>query len=180
MKFSDYQIAAMRTCSAKCRGNFSYSGHAIAGEAGEFTDLVKKFLYHETLTYDEFKAKAVLELGDVLWGLAQAADALGVDLGDVAASNIAKLRLRYPEKFTVADARARVDVYHTVDGECHVCNSTCQLGVSEFKGNSSSTLNASSRRVAQKPTPYADRSKDSTLNKDAVTDPCISCPNHRA
>lgn len=109
MKFLEYQAAAMRTASPRDRGNTVYSALAIAGEAGEFVDLVKKRFYHLSIPLDKFEADAVLELGDILWGLAHAADALGVTLDDIAASNIAKLKARYPDGFTVDGAKHLTD-----------------------------------------------------------------------
>ena len=40
------------------------------------------------------------ELGDVLWYCAETASALGLQLDDVAANNIHKLEMRYPEGFS--------------------------------------------------------------------------------
>jgi len=39
------------------------------------------------------------ELGDILWGVAFAAEVLGVSLSTVAEANIAKLKKRYPDGF---------------------------------------------------------------------------------
>ena len=40
------------------------------------------------------------ELGDVLWYLAEAATACGLDLSQIAADNVNKLRQRYPDGFS--------------------------------------------------------------------------------
>ena len=40
------------------------------------------------------------ELGDVLWYVAEAASACGLELGHIAHQNVAKLRSRYPEGFS--------------------------------------------------------------------------------
>ena len=68
----------------------------LNGEAGEVIDLVKKHLFHN---HELDKDKLKLELGDVLWYLAEAAEALGISLEDIAISNIDKLKRRYPEGF---------------------------------------------------------------------------------
>jgi NTP pyrophosphatase (non-canonical NTP hydrolase) len=71
----------------------------LAGEAGETADLIKKNLYHEhPIDLDKLKK----ELGDTLWYVAMVADSYGICLDDVAESNIAKLKARYGDKFTVA------------------------------------------------------------------------------
>lgn len=70
----------------------------LTGEAGEFADLIKKVAYHG---HALDKVKAAKELGDVLWYLALAANRLGFGLDAIGAMNIAKLRERYPEGFTV-------------------------------------------------------------------------------
>lgn len=47
------------------------------------------------------------EAGDVLWYLAEIADALGITLEDIARRNIAKLRNRYPDGFDPERSRNR-------------------------------------------------------------------------
>lgn len=80
----------------------------LAGESGELVDSVKKAIFHGR---DLDRSHAIKELGDVLWYVAQAADALGVDLEEVAIVNLVKLRLRYPvsEGFTHEGSRLRRD-----------------------------------------------------------------------
>jgi len=73
----------------------------LTGEAGEFAELIKKWLYHDK-PLD--KAAAVAELGDVLWYLSLAADALGVTLEHVMVANIDKLQRRYPHGFDTSRA----------------------------------------------------------------------------
>ena len=74
--------------------------HAALGlcsEAGELSDSLKKTLYYgQDLDVENLKE----ELGDCLWYIALACNALGFDMGDVMAENIAKLMQRYPEKFS--------------------------------------------------------------------------------
>ncbi len=50
-----------------------------------------------------------LEIGDVLWGLAELCDVYGWQLEDIAKANIQKLRTRYPHEFSVEDCEKRVD-----------------------------------------------------------------------
>lgn len=68
----------------------------LAGEAGEFADLVKKWRHHGHQLDSE---KMEEELGDVLWYVAEACDALFLEMGMVARKNIMKLAERYPEGF---------------------------------------------------------------------------------
>lgn len=80
--------------------------HGLAGEAGEVCDLLKKTHGHGK-AYDADKLKK--ELGDVLWYVANLADAHGFKLSEVAEANVAKLRARYPGGFSVAAAEAKAD-----------------------------------------------------------------------
>lgn len=95
MTFEEYQTKAMSTATENVRYNLAYSMGGVAGEAGEYADLVKKMLFHGKLTTKEFADKALLELGDVLWGLAQASEACGFTLEEVAEANVVKLAARY-------------------------------------------------------------------------------------
>lgn len=79
----------------------------LAGEAGEVADMVKKGILHQ---HGLFYAKMVKELGDVLWYVAALCTNMDLDMGDVMAANIAKLRERYPDGFKSEDSVARVDV----------------------------------------------------------------------
>ncbi len=71
----------------------------LTGEAGECSELIKKHVFHDRLLDREDLRS---ELGDVLWYLAMLADACGLRLSDIAASNVDKLRDRYPEGFANA------------------------------------------------------------------------------
>jgi NTP pyrophosphatase (non-canonical NTP hydrolase) len=78
----------------------------LAGEAGEVADLLKKVHGHgKPLDREQVKK----ELGDVLWYVANLADAHGFTLSEVAVTNVTKLRARYPRGFTVAAAAAKAD-----------------------------------------------------------------------
>lgn len=69
----------------------------LCGEAGEVTELVKKFLFHgHGLDQGKFRK----ELGDVLYYLARLAAYKGLKLSDVAAENTRKLQERYPDGFS--------------------------------------------------------------------------------
>ena len=99
MTLDDYQRDAMRTAGAALRAEdgLVLSALGLNGEAGEYSELVKKNVYHgHPLDID----KAAKELGDVLWYIARAAEAIGVPLSEIAARNIEKLRARYPDGFS--------------------------------------------------------------------------------
>jgi NTP pyrophosphatase (non-canonical NTP hydrolase) len=81
-------------------------GLGLAGEAGEVADLLKKTHGHGK-PYDA--DKMLKELGDVLWYLANLADAHGFTLSQVAQTNVDKLRARHPNGFTVESAAAKAD-----------------------------------------------------------------------
>lgn len=103
-----YQSDARRTLNLETSDQYKYAnlGMGLAGEAGEVCDYLKKVVFHG---HDLDKDKLCDELGDVLWYLANLADALGVPLADVANNNIAKLKKRYPEGFDSNRSIHRVD-----------------------------------------------------------------------
>lgn len=98
MLANDYQKAAMRTQNPEVRGEKLLLNGVLglAGETGEFADMVKKHLFQGHPLDQE---KLVLELGDICYYVAIAATALGVDLGIVMRLNNKKLADRYPNGF---------------------------------------------------------------------------------
>lgn len=103
---NDYTLAALRTLDI----NLTTGQRLMEGligmnsEAGEALDFWKKaeFQGHRL---DE-KAIA-LELGDVLWYLVEAADALGYSLEEIMKMNIEKLKKRYPNGFDPEKSKNR-------------------------------------------------------------------------
>jgi NTP pyrophosphatase (non-canonical NTP hydrolase) len=80
------------------------SGLGLAGEAGEFADVIKKILYHGMDLNEEVHDRLVKELGDVMWYVTFAADTLQVDLQEIIDRNVEKLSARYPSgKFSHKD-----------------------------------------------------------------------------
>lgn len=78
--------------------------HAFIGigtESGELQDALKKHIWYgkplDVVNVEE-------ELGDVMWYWAVACDAIGANPTEILERNIAKLRKRYPEKFTAEQA----------------------------------------------------------------------------
>jgi len=81
--------------------------HAAMGlctESGEFMDMMKKHILYGKLL-DDVNLKE--ELGDLEWYVALAIDELKTSFGIIFETNIAKLRARYPNKFTEHDAIVR-------------------------------------------------------------------------
>lgn len=108
MNANGYQALAARTeCDQyAARGRFSYSietvrlNHAVlglAGEVGELACAIEKWV-HYGQSLDETNVKE--ELGDILWYVALACNALGIPMLGVMEANIAKLKNRYPEKYS--------------------------------------------------------------------------------
>ena len=97
MTLNNYQTAAMRTAKKQdARSELLEAVLGIVGEGGELADIYKKVRFQG---HTDDTEHAVKELGDVLWYIAEAADALGVTLQDVAERNIEKLQKRYPNGF---------------------------------------------------------------------------------
>lgn len=77
------------------------AARGMAGDVGEVNTCVQRCLeYGKPLDLVNLKE----ELGDVLWRIVQACDAVGFTLEEVMRANIAKLSKRYPDKYT--DERA--------------------------------------------------------------------------
>lgn len=93
---TEYQLAAMRTSNTRGVGKLINGVMGLCGESGEVMDLVKKHLYQGHELDGE---RLVEELGDVMWYIAEVANYLGMDLGEVAYRNIEKLKRRYPDGF---------------------------------------------------------------------------------
>ena len=78
----------------------------LAGESGEFCDVVKKWIFHEAPGDVEHLKR---ELGDVLWYVACICDSLGWSMDEVMEKNIDKLIKRYPEGFSVTRSSHRAE-----------------------------------------------------------------------
>lgn len=83
--------------------------HAIVGIATESGELLEALLQSVSRSNpNEFdEVNFVEELGDVLWYVAIGLGAIGVSFDEVQRRNIAKLRHRFPQKFTEYDANNR-------------------------------------------------------------------------
>lgn len=79
----------------------------LAGEAGEFVDIMKKIHGHGHEFDEATKQKAAKELGDVLWYLSVLAASIGFDLSQIATMNITKLKERYKKGFSIEESKKR-------------------------------------------------------------------------
>lgn len=103
-----YQRLAANTKSDKfypgIHPDIIHAALGIATEAGEFLDPIKKSMFYgkpvDLVNMDE-------EIGDILWYIAIYCNARNIRMSDVMDTNIRKLSLRYPEKFTEKAAMER-------------------------------------------------------------------------
>ena len=69
----------------------------ISAEGGEFMEIVKKMMFQGKPASEDNLEHLKIELGDVLWYVAQACMALDISFEEVADMNIDKLSKRYPD-----------------------------------------------------------------------------------
>ena len=73
------------------------AGVGINAEGGEFLEIIKKMIFQGKPWDEANKEHLVIELGDLMWYVAQACMALEVKFEDVIARNVKKLEKRYPD-----------------------------------------------------------------------------------
>ncbi len=95
MELSEYQRLARRTAKYPRDAWLAYPALGLAGEAGEVAEHAKKTIRDDGgEVSDERRAAMSKELGDVLWYVAQLATELGLELDEIAQSNLDKLLSR--------------------------------------------------------------------------------------
>ena len=96
MDLNAYQQGARRTARYPDAGaNPIYPTLGLCGEAGEVADKVKKVLRDQGGVFSpEVREALKLELGDVLWYVAQLASELEFELSEIAEANLSKLASR--------------------------------------------------------------------------------------
>lgn len=106
MELNEYQEVSKRTIpKGDKHKNIANYAMGLSGEAGETTDLIKKYLFHgHHLEIDKVRK----ELGDVMHYVAGLCTMLNVSLEDVAQQNISKLKSRYPDGFSEEASKNRV------------------------------------------------------------------------
>lgn len=93
--FNEYQELITQFAKYPEKGQMSqlalaYCALGLTGEAGEYSEKVKKWIRDGAFE----PAEAAKELGDVLWYLARSAHELGYPLSHIAQMNIEKLTSR--------------------------------------------------------------------------------------
>lgn len=72
------------------------AGVGMNAEAGEFLEIIKKMVFQGKPWNQDNKEHLIIELGDVMWYIAQSCIALEVSLDEVVSRNVDKLMKRYP------------------------------------------------------------------------------------
>jgi len=72
------------------------AGVGINAEGGEFLEIIKKMVFQGKPWNEDNRDHLIIELGDLLWYVAQATMALNVSFDEVIETNIKKLEKRYP------------------------------------------------------------------------------------
>jgi len=73
------------------------AGVGINAESGEFLEIVKKMIFQGKPWNEDNREHLIIELGDVMWYIAQACIALNISMDEVIHQNVTKLLKRYPE-----------------------------------------------------------------------------------
>jgi NTP pyrophosphatase (non-canonical NTP hydrolase) len=95
MDLSEYQRLSRRTAEYPRQAWLTYPALGLAGEAGEVAEHAKKAIRDDAgQVTDERRSAMAKELGDVLWYVSQLATELGLELEEIAATNLEKLLSR--------------------------------------------------------------------------------------
>ena len=97
MNFDEYQKLAMRTAPSKDKLTLEMlSLHGMASEVGELHGIYQKTYQGHAME----KHHAMSEMSDLLWFIAEWCTVNEIDMNDVMAANIEKLKARYPDGFS--------------------------------------------------------------------------------
>ena len=72
------------------------AGVGINAECGEFLEIIKKMIFQGKPFNEDNREHMIIELGDLMWYVAQACLALEIPFDEVLARNVKKLEKRYP------------------------------------------------------------------------------------
>lgn len=100
MTGTEYQELAMRTASIPEDKKEKRLFHAVFGltsEAGEVAGILQKSYQGHAINLEHMEK----ELGDCLWMIAEACNALDTTMDVIMQQNIDKLKARYPDGFEV-------------------------------------------------------------------------------
>jgi len=93
-----------------CIERLTTAGIGLAAESGEFLEIVKKMVFQGKPWNDDNREHLIIELGDVMWYVAQACMALDISFDEVIEGNIKKLEKRYPGgKFDINYSEVRAE-----------------------------------------------------------------------
>ena len=67
----------------------------MSAESGEFLEIIKKMVFQGKPWTDDNRKHLIIELGDVMWYVAQACMALDISFDEVIEMNVDKLQARY-------------------------------------------------------------------------------------
>lgn len=107
---TEYIQLAVRTESdlhplrSTVKSRLLHGGIGISTEAGELLDNIKKHLFYKR-PLDLVNMKE--EAGDIFWYMAIVCDTCGWSFDEIMERNIEKLKVRYPDKFSVEKAIER-------------------------------------------------------------------------
>ena len=91
-----------------CIERLTTAGIGLAAESGEFLEIVKKMVFQGKPWSVDNREHLIIELGDVMWYVAQACMALDISFDEVIEGNIKKLEKRYPGgHFDIHDSENR-------------------------------------------------------------------------
>ena len=80
----------------------------MSAESGEFLEIIKKMVFQGKPWSVDNREHLIIELGDVMWYVAQACMALDISFDEVIEGNIKKLEKRYPGgSFDIHDSENR-------------------------------------------------------------------------
>lgn len=84
------------------------AGVGINAEGGEFLEIIKKMVFQGKPWNEDNREHLIIELGDVMWYVAQATMALDISFDEVIETNVNKLKKRYPGgEFDVRNSEVR-------------------------------------------------------------------------
>ena len=84
------------------------AGVGINAEGGEFLEIIKKMVFQGKPWNEDNREHLIIELGDVMWYVAQATMALDISFDEVIETNVNKLKKRYPGgEFDVHNSEVR-------------------------------------------------------------------------
>jgi NTP pyrophosphatase (non-canonical NTP hydrolase) len=72
------------------------AGVGINAEGGEFLEIIKKMVFQGKPWNEDNREHLILELGDIMWYVANAIKSLETTFDEVIATNVKKLEKRYP------------------------------------------------------------------------------------